>query len=642
MAFLQLTDVNLSFGARDILKSVSVYLKSNSKVALTGSNGAGKSTLIKVLSGEISPDSGSLSLERGARVAYLPQSGLVHKGKSLVAESECAFGWGHEIQKEIDLLGEKGSSDALERQALLIERLNNSTFPRRRAVIEGTLLGLGFKKSDFDKPCETFSGGWQMRIALAKVLMENADILLLDEPTNYLDIEARGFLEGFLQSFSGAFLIVSHDRYFLDVTINEVYELFNGEVLKYKGNYSHYEKVRAQELETLKRQYKAQQDEITKLEDFINRFGAKATKAAQAQDRQKRLDKLLSHPIILPESAKVIHFQFPPCPHSPNVVLSIKFLNKSYGTNAVIKDLSLVVGKGERLVVTGRNGAGKSTLLRIIAGEDENYTGSVTLGAGVKIGYFSQDSTQKIAGKVSVLDFIESHAPLSLVPRVRDMLGAFLFCGDDVYKALDVLSGGEKTRVALLLLLLSENNLLILDEATNHLDLHSKDVLSDAIKSYGGAVLFVSHDRGFSCALATKVLELNGGTYSLFPGTYDEYLSLKAANEAPLTLAPPAQIKKDPPPDDEKAFFATGKEDYAQKKAREAQKRKYQKDLLNLENAIKALEDEKKSLEDSLALPEVYTNGPRALDVQHKIASIAEDLSKKEEEWLSLSEGEFN
>lgn len=664
MAFLQLTDVSLSFGARDILRSVAVYLKDGSKVALTGPNGAGKSTLIKVLAGVNSPDSGSVALEKGATIAYLPQSGLTHKGLSLLDEVDKAFDWGYKMQRDIDSLGESGTSSDLQKQATLIDALNNSTFPTRRAVIESTLLGLGFHSDDFGKLTETFSGGWQMRIALAKVLLQNADILLLDEPTNYLDIEARTYLEGFLQGFSGAFLIVSHDRYFLDVTINEVYELFNGDILKYKGNYTHYEEVRAVELETLQRQYNEQQAEITKLQDFINRFGVKATKAAQAQDRQKRLDKILAHPIIIPESYKVMHFTFPPCPHSPNVIVSIDNLCKSYSLpngnslkaaqvgakghsiaaplaspRLVLHNLTLTISKGERVVVVGENGAGKSTLLRIIAGRDSDYSGRVTLGAGVKVGYFAQDSIQKITGSKEVIDFIESHAPMALIPRVRDMLGAFLFRGDDVYKTLDVLSGGEKTRLALLLLLLSENNLLILDEATNHLDMQSKDILCAAIKDYGGTVIFVSHDRSFMESLANKVIELSAGHDArIFPGDYEYYLKtsgvLGGGYKDPIDKSSDNITDGAPKVETNSTAALT----YEEKKAQEAATRKKQKTLKALEDRIAALTAKKKEAEDSLALPAIYSSPQKAKEVQRKISDLTKQLEDLEDEWLLESE----
>ncbi|MBP5695536.1 MAG: ABC-F family ATP-binding cassette domain-containing protein, partial [Treponema sp.] len=536
MAFVQFSKVSLAFGDRDILKDVSINLQTGSKVALTGANGSGKSTLIKVLAGLINPDSGDRAVQKDCRIAYLPQSGLTHQGCTLLQEADKAFEYGYELQKRIDDLGEQLQSNPpntqvlAEQQADLIQKLDESGWYQRQSLAESVLLGLGFLRSDFERNTQEFSGGWQMRIALAKALMQGPDILLLDEPTNYLDIEARTWLEEFLQNFRGGFLLVSHDRYFLDVTINEVYELFNGELKRYPGNYTHYEKVREQELKTLVAAYEQHQQEIQKLTDFITRFGYKATKAAQAQEYQKKLEKMVR--IEIPESLKKIHFTFPPAPHSGRLVLRLNNITKSYdGHTNVLNALDLTVENGQRLVVAGRNGAGKSTLLRIIAGQDSAFSGELVPGAGVKIGYFSQDNAETIKGSQTILEYLEERAPLELIPKLRDMLGAFLFRGDDVFKSLDVLSGGEKSRVALLQLLLSPVNLLVLDEPTNHLDLHSKDVLLDALRDFGGTVIFVSHDRGFIQQLATQVLHLEPGVSKYYPGDYTYYLEQMEKNE---------------------------------------------------------------------------------------------------------------
>ena len=377
MAFIQFSQVSLAFGDRDILKNVSINLQKGSKVALTGANGAGKSTLIKILAGLIKPDSGNRAVQKDTRIAYLPQSGLTHKGCTLIQEADKAFEFGYELERQIDEIGTqlqnnpKNTDYLVTKQSELITALEESGWHRRRAVAESVLIGLGFTRSDFDRDTQEFSGGWQMRIALAKALMQHPDILLLDEPTNYLDIEARNWLEQFLKDFEGGFLLVSHDRYFLDVTINEVYELFNGDLKKYPGNFSHYEKVREVELQTLISAYEQQQEEINKLEDFINRFGYKATKAAQAQEYQKKLDKMVR--IEIPESLKKIHFKFPSAPHAGRLVLRMNGICKSYTPEKkVLNNLELVLENGQRLVVAGRNGAGKTTLLRIIAVYLEN------------------------------------------------------------------------------------------------------------------------------------------------------------------------------------------------------------------------------------------------------------------------------
>ena len=655
MAFVQFSQVSLAFGDRDILKNVTINLQTGSKVALTGANGAGKSTLIKVLAGLVAPDSGNRAVQKDSRIVYLPQSGLTHHGCTLKEEADKAFEYGYEIQKEIDEIGSQlesnpSNTDVLViKQSELIQKLEDSGWHRREAAAESVLLGLGFSRQDFEKNTEEFSGGWQMRIALAKALMQNPDILLLDEPTNYLDIEARNWLESFLQNYNGGFLLVSHDRYFLDVTINEVYELFNGELKRYAGNFSHYEKVREVELKTLIAEYEQQQQEINKLEEFINRFGYKATKAAQAQEYQKKLDKMVR--IEIPESLKKIHFTFPPAPHAGRLVLRLKNICKSYdGKRKVLDNLELTVENGQRVVVSGRNGAGKSTLLRIIAEQDKDFTGEIIPGAGIKIGYFSQDNAETIKGKENILEYLEARAPLELIPKLRDMLGAFLFRGDDVYKSLDVLSGGEKSRIALLLLLLSPVNLLILDEPTNHLDIHSKDVLLQALKDFGGTVIFVSHDRGFIEQLATQVLHLEPGISRYYPGGYQFYMEQleKLDNGESLPLASAAKASSATPssgvigssnrtpqrPDS----VSDTKLSWEEQKRQEAERRKKEKEISRLEKEIQELEDKKKELENKMADPSVYSNGEKAKAVQREIEEIAEKIEHATEKWMEISE----
>lgn len=646
MAFVQFSQVSLAFGDRDILKNVSVNLQAGSKVALTGANGSGKSTLIKVMAGLVQPDGGQRVAQKDARIAYLPQSGLTHHGCSLREEADKAFGFGYELQTEMEKIGDKlknGEGNEkllLERHDAILTELEESGWNRRQVMAEQVLAGLGFSREDLDKNCEEFSGGWQMRIALGKALMVNPDILLLDEPTNYLDIEARGWLEKFLDNYKGGFLLVSHDRYFLDHTVNEVYELFNGELKRYPGNYTHYEKVREIELETLIREYEKQQAEIAHLQEFINRFGVQATKAAQAQERQKMLDKILEKQIVIPESLKKIHFKFPPAPHSGRLVATLSKITKSYdGEHNVLEDLDLVLENGERLVVAGHNGAGKSTLLRIIAGADSDFSGEVKLGSGVKIGYFSQDNAETLKGSASVLETVESEAPLELIPKIRDMLGAFLFRGDDVHKSLDVLSGGEKARVALLKLLLRPVNFLILDEPTNHLDMHSKDVLLDALKDFGGTVIFVSHDRGFIENLSTRVLELKPGQFRLFPGDYKYYmerLEREANGEFSQNdeLKPAAQPEKN----SQKEEKTETKRSWEEQKKLESERRRAEKNVKNLEEQILKLEEEKSSQEAQMAKPEVYSNGEKAKAVQKKIDELAEKLEELNLQWMEAAE----
>lgn len=647
MAFVQFSQVSLAFGDRDILKNVTINLQTGSKVALTGANGAGKSTLIKVLAGLVNPDSGSRAVQKDCRIAYLPQSGLTHHGCTLREEADKAFEFGYEMQRQIDEIGEQlangnGNTDVLvERQAELIQKLEDSEWHRRDAAAESVLLGLGFSREDFNRNTEEFSGGWQMRIALAKALMQNPDILLLDEPTNYLDIEARGWLESFLQNYKGGFLLVSHDRYFLDVTINEVYELFGGDLKRYPGNFTHYEKVREVELKTLIAEYEQQQQEINKLEDFINRFGYKATKAAQAQEYQKKLDKMVR--IEIPESLKKIHFSFPPAPHSGRLVLRMNNICKSYdGKRNVLDKLELTLENGERLVVAGRNGAGKSTSLRIIANEDKDFTGEIIPGAGVQIGYFSQDNAETIKGKETILDYMEARAPLELIPKLRDMLGAFLFRGDDVYKSLDMLSGGEKARIALLQLLLSPVNLLILDEPTNHLDIHSKDVLLQALKGFGGTVVFVSHDRGFIEQLATKVLHLEPGKFKYYVGDYQFYLEQTEKSSEFGVLSSEDVSKSSEFEVQSSENKSSNQLSWEEQKKRDAEKRKVEKEVERLEKQIEELENKKAELDAKMADPSVYSNGEKAKAVQREIDEIVAKIDEVTATWEEASEQLMN
>ncbi len=646
MSFVQFSKVSLAFGDRDILKDVSINLSAGTKAALTGANGSGKSTLMKVLAGLVTADSGDRAFEKGTRIGYLPQSGIVHTGCTLKEEADKGFQFGYDLVAEMEQIAEQLTSPQktsaqdklLERHHEIQEKLEEIDWYRKDVIAQQILIGLGFELSDLERRVEEFSGGWQMRIALAKALLAKPDILLLDEPTNYLDIEARSWLEQFLKDFKGGFLLVSHDRYFLDVTINEVYELFNGNLNRYPGNYSHYEKVREVELESLIARYEIQQEEIRKLEDFIRRFGYKATKAAQAQERQKMLDKM--ERIEIPETLKKIHFTFPPAPHSGRLVVTLENLNKTWISenyeNHVIKDLDLVIENGDRLVVAGRNGAGKSTLLRIISDNDADFSGTVKLGSGVSIGYFSQDNAETLKGSMNILEFLEAEAPLELIPKLRDMLGAFLFRGDDVFKSIDVLSGGEKSRLALLRILLKPVNLLILDEPTNHLDLHSKDVLLKALKDFGGTVIFVSHDRGFIESLANRVLELKPGEAKVFPGDYKYYLEqigkLEQGEVSQPTNKSNSSVQNDEP---KKTASQLSREET---KRLQAEKRRLEKEEERLMTEISEFEEQKATLEEKLSTPEVYSDGVLCKEITEQVSQIEEKLTQLNSRWEEVSE----
>ncbi|MDR0375506.1 MAG: ABC-F family ATP-binding cassette domain-containing protein [Treponema sp.] len=641
MAFVQFSKISLAFADRDILSDVSLNLASGVRAALAGANGAGKSTLMKVIAGEIAPDSGDKAVQKGCRVSYLPQSGIVHRGRTLREEMEAAYkaaldmlsrmeDIGRELEKSGVIQDEAKTALLLEEHRRLGEEVERSGYYEREQRISATLEGLGFSPDDRGRSVEEFSGGWQMRIALAKTLLESPDILLLDEPTNYLDIEARFWLESWLQSFDGGYLIVSHDRYFLDVTIHEVYELFQGRLKRYAGNYTAYETVRAVELESLLKRYAEQQEEIARAEDLIRRFRYKASKAAMVQERVKKLEKM--ERIEIPESLKKIRIRFPEPPHAGKVAVAVEGLGKRYGSRHVFSNLDLTIDSGEKLVVVGRNGAGKTTLLRILAGVDSDFEGRVQYGSGIAAGYFSQDAAESFNTPVSVLEYIEAEAPTPLVPKARDMLGSFLFRGDDVYKSVSVLSGGEKSRLALLKMLLKPMNLLILDEPTNHLDLQSKDILMDVLASYTGAVIFVSHDRSFMEGLSTKTLEMSHGNVRLFYGNYGYYLE-KTAKEAPEAECQ----NTGKPAEGEEERQQTAKARREEEKQRQAALRRQRRLEEEILAVIGSLEEEKRRLEGELGKPEVYSNGEKARATQAKLADIACRIEEKTKEWEEIA-----
>lgn len=644
MPFVQLSKISLAFGDRDILKNITVVLTCGTKAAVTGANGSGKSTLMKIIAGLTTADSGDISVEKNTVTAYLPQSGIIHKGRSLAEEAETAFSAGASLLNEMDRVGDKMAAEKDEKKlSLLAEeyhglqtKLEESGWNNRKRLIEEVLFGLGFLPSDLKRSTEEFSGGWQMRIALAKILLQNADIIILDEPTNYLDIEARNWLEVWLKKFQGGFLLVSHDRYFLDQCVTEIYELFNGELKRYKGSYSEYEKTRQTEIGSLIKAYDRQQEEIAKTEDFIRKFRYNASKAALVQDRIRRLEKL--EKIEIPEHLKKIHFSFPKAPHSGKIVLQASGIKKSYGTKTILQDLDLVIEKNERLVLAGRNGAGKSTLLRILANRDTDFSGTVKEGAGISAGYFSQDESETITGSQTIIELLEQTAPLDLIPKLYDMLAAFLFRGDDIHKPLSVLSGGEKSRLALLRLLLRPLNLLILDEPTNHLDLHSKDVLLDALKRFDGTLIFVSHDKGFISGLATRVLELrapqNGNAPSAvrnFPGTYDYYLyrleqEEKDGTGSSFTTSANKTEKKQAPLS------------YSEQKKIKAERRKLEKEEEKILAEIEAAEKQIEEKEALLASPEIYTDGEKSRALQKEIGELKTRTEALSEQWAEIAE----
>jgi ATP-binding cassette, subfamily F, member 3 len=630
VAFVQFTEVSLAFGARDLLKGASIYLAEGSRAALAGPNGAGKSTLMKIAAGIIAPDSGERAITKGARISYLPQTDVVVGDNTVFEEAEQAYGFAASLlkrQEEIGRLLESSTSDddstarLVEEHAHIQEAVEGSGYWRRRDRVREVLMGLGFRESDLDRPAREFSGGWQMRVALAKVLLENPDVMLLDEPTNYLDIEARTWLEEFLVKYSGGVLVVSHDRYFLDATVREVYELWNGKLTRYPGTYSAYEARRAQELEATFEAWERQQEEIARLEDFIRRFRYQATKASLVQSRVKQLEKIV--PIEIPEGMKKIHFAFPAAPHSGKATVKIEGLSKAYGAHRVIEGLDLEIERGMKVAFVGPNGAGKSTLMRIIAGVDREFEGTLRFGSGVEASYFAQDTAEKMVSDRTVEEEAESLCPTALLPKIRNLLGAFLFRGDDIEKSVRVLSGGERSRLALLKMLLHPANLLILDEPTNHLDLTSKDVLLEALRSFEGTVLFVSHDRAFIEELADRVLELEDGSCPRwYVGDYHYYLEKKASLDSPAEAGPRSGDSREQVPASAAEARAAS---YEEDKAHKARTRKLQKREEEILARLEAIGAQKAAAEREMGVPANYSDGAK----MKRLAAGVEELEKE-------------
>lgn len=648
MGTLQIQNIRLAYGDRDLLDGVGFTLSERSRAALAGGNGTGKSTLLKIIAGQIQPDSGSTSMTKGLRVSYLPQSDIVLGSMTVLEEVELGYSRFTQMLRRQQELEEK-LADITENenhQPLLLElhevqeQLLASDYYQRTAVMEQVLKGLGFVREDFDRPCDEFSGGWQMRIALAKVLVESPDIMLLDEPTNYLDIEARIWLKNYLKLYQGGVMIVSHDQYFLDETVNEVYELFNGILTRYAGNYTSYLKQREMEIEALEEAYKRQQSEIEKTEQFIERFRYKATKSKQVQSRIKQLEKI--EPVVVPSHLKKLSFSFPPAPHSGNDVLMVDHLSKSYGPHKIFSDLSFVVRKGERLAVTGRNGAGKSTLLRMLAGIDTDYQGTIREGTGLKLGYFAQDTEKTLDPKNDVIGEVETVATTADIPRLRNLLGSFLFSDDDVFKQVSVLSGGERSRLALLKILLHPANLLILDEPTNHLDINAKEMLLEALHKYDGTMVFVSHDSYFIERIATRILYLSEDAPEFFEGDY-HYFSWKLEQKEQVEALAGKKEKNTSTPANRNGIDvaqAVWQETVNSAEARKEANRRRNK-IRSLQQQANQLLAESEQAERDIAEVEHQMGLPENYSVAEKISALAKKKEQFQSRYEQLTEQWF-
>ncbi|HUB51060.1 MAG TPA: ABC-F family ATP-binding cassette domain-containing protein, partial [Terracidiphilus sp.] len=531
---ISLQNAGKRFGPRVLFLEADWLIRNNEKTALVGANGTGKSTLMKVIAGLDTFDYGAIQTTRGISIGYLPQEGLRLEGRTVFEECLTVFDEIRAMAGEVESLAaqmaeldhESAEYDAVaERYSTVQERFHALDGYALDAQVGAVLTGLGFGKEDWSRDTGEFSGGWQMRIALAKLLLAKPNLLLLDEPTNHLDLETRNWLEGYLKSYPFGYILISHDRYFLDVTIDRTVEIWNKRLTIYQGNFTKYLSQKEGRRAQLMAAFKNQRDQIEHLEAFISRFRYQATKAKQVQSRIKELEKI--ERIEVPEEEPVIHFKFPQPPPSGRMVVETEGLSKSYGEKRVLENVRFNIERGDRVALVGVNGAGKSTLIKLLTGVEQPTTGTVKLGHNVVSEYFAQDQYKVLDPEARMLDDISRAAIKVPELQLRSLLGCFLFSGDDVFKQLGVLSGGERNRFALARILVSPSNFLLLDEPTNHLDMRAKDVLLEAIAAFSGTVIFVSHDRYFIDRLATRVLEIENGTIVSYEGNYEDYLRKK-------------------------------------------------------------------------------------------------------------------
>jgi len=661
---IQLSSVTKSFGARVLLEDVTWQVSDRETVGLCGPNGAGKTTLLRIFANLDEPDAGAVVKPADLRVGYLPQDGLTHEGHTLHEEAALAFDWLLEIRKELEAIEERLADPSvpegehevmLHRYSDLQDRFRLHDGYAIDLKIDTVLRGLGFSPADYDKPTATFSGGWQMRIALGKLLLAKPDLLLLDEPTNHLDLDARNWLEEYLHDYPHTVILVSHDRFFLDAVVDRITDIHLRTLVDYHCNYSQYLVQRDERLERLRDAKRRQDEEVARIEMFINRFRYQATKAAQVQDRIKMLEKVV--PIEVPPERRRVHFTFPTCGKSGRMVFDLKGVHKAYGATRVFEGIDLYIERGDRIALLGPNGAGKSTLMRLLSGVEGPDRGTRATGHQVALEYFAQDEAVRLDPDLTIYETLSSGSPVHMVPMIRDILGGFLFSGDDIYKRVGVLSGGERTRLAVARMLLRPSNTLLLDEPTNHLDLDSKDVLLDALMDYGGTLIVVSHDRYFIDKLATKVIEIGHGRALLYPGTYEEFHWSKThAGQAPAlpdglgkaSLAPqgpkstprplqPAPAAKPAAPKSERVA------DYGAKKRADAEARRRDRDrktllarIADLEGRITDREQEIARLEAAMSEPGFYDDREKSKGIIDRHQSLMWEVGDLMGQWETL------
>jgi len=646
---LQLSGAGKRFGPRLLFENADWLITPNEKTALVGANGAGKSTLMKVLGCMESLDYGSMQRMKGMTIGYLPQDGLTLSGRTVFEECLSVFDELRAMEQEFEQLAHKLAEldpasreyeTAADRYNHVEGRLRHHDVYALDAQVGGVLTGLGFSKEDWTRRTEEFSGGWQMRIALAKLLLEKPDLLLLDEPTNHLDLETRNWLENYLSTWENGYILISHDRYFLDVTVNKIIEIWNKALHVYHGNYEKYLTQKAERRAQLEAAYKNQRDRIEQLEVFINRFRYQATKAKQVQSRIKELDKI--ERIEIPLEEPVPHFTFPQPPPSGRTVVDVQSLSMQYGEKRVLEDVNFTIDRGDRIALVGVNGAGKSTLIRLLSGQESPSVGTLKLGHNVIAEYFAQDQYKVLDPAARMLDDIGRVAPKVAEKDLRSLLGCFLFSGDDVFKTLGVLSGGERNRYALARILVSPANFLLLDEPTNHLDLRAKDVLLEAIGKFNGTVIFVSHDRYFIDGLAQKVFEIEknvddpalGSRLNVYPGNYEDYLWRKEGGAEELAAATRAA--------EEPVVRATVVIESAEPAvAEKAAKRVNPIKLRQMQERLATVEAEIPKVETSLAATEqalaVYVSAEETQRLSDALSALREQQASLNSEWEELS-----
>jgi ATP-binding cassette subfamily F protein 3 len=635
---LQLSAAGKRFGPKLLFEDANWLITPDERTGLVGGNGTGKSTLLKVLAGVETLDYGALTRVKGMTLGYLPQDGLALRGKTVFAECLSVFDHLHVLEAEsIALTHTLSEADpkskeyavAAERYSDIADHLHVHDIYTLDAQVGAVLGGLGFSKEDWERKTEDFSGGWQMRIALAKLLLQKPSLLLLDEPTNHLDLESRNWLENYLHDYPNAFILISHDRYFLDVTVNKTVEIWNKRMQTYHGNYEKYLTQKEERRTQLMSAYKNQRDRVEALEAFINRFRAQATKAKQVQSRIKELEKI--ERIEVPEEEATIHFTIPQPPASGRTVIEVSHLSKHYEPKRVLEDVSFTIDRGDRIALVGANGAGKSTLIRMLAGLEGPTSGEIKLGHNVLADYFAQDQYKVLDPNAKMLDDIAGIAPKVPVVELRSLLGCFMFSGEDVFKPLGVLSGGERNRYAMAKMLVSPANMLLLDEPTNHLDLRAKDVLLDAIRNFTGTVLFVSHDRYFIDGLATRVFEVEDKRVHIYPGNYEDYLWRKQGGPekviAAMTAVPEPVAVVEAPKVVETPQVAV--------------KRLNPIKLRQLEDKLKFAEEEIPRLEGAIAAAEekmgVFTSAEESQRTASELEGLREERTKRLAEWEELA-----